>query len=261
MLKISEFANMVGVSEQALKFYERKGLFCPARINKETGYRYYSPAQLKEFERISEMKLLGLSIEEIKAMKNGNYSVDEQIAKLYAKREAVNRLIDALETYKASNAEYSVGIKTEKPFYYLEKTVVAKDIPDLERMIIDFNREIAEIKIKFACPTYIFSEFTDNKFVLENIHAKIRVAVKNDGILAKLRDKTTYIYTLHSGDYEKIGRAYDFLFEYAMYSGFKVTGNPEERYIVNVGNGGAEEYLTEVRLPVEEGKKTVNIKK
>lgn len=66
MLKITNFAKLAGTTRRTLIFYDREGLFKPAFIDKENGYRYYDYDQLYEFDFINGLRQLGLSIEEIK---------------------------------------------------------------------------------------------------------------------------------------------------------------------------------------------------
>jgi len=49
-----------------LRHYDKIGLIKPDFIDKFTGYRYYDPKQLKDFELISKFKKLGFSLKDIK---------------------------------------------------------------------------------------------------------------------------------------------------------------------------------------------------
>ncbi|MGT2784023.1 MerR family transcriptional regulator [Streptococcus merionis] len=71
MLKISEFARLAKTTRRTLIFYDEKGLFSPAKIA-ENGYRFYEPDQLYQFEMISGLRQLGLSLEEIKSILDSN---------------------------------------------------------------------------------------------------------------------------------------------------------------------------------------------
>ena len=59
MFGIGEFARLGTVSVRTLRHYEEIGLLCPARVDPETGYRCYSPAQLEQLNRIIALKELG----------------------------------------------------------------------------------------------------------------------------------------------------------------------------------------------------------
>ena len=66
MYKIGELAGICGVSQKAIRFYERKGLLKPIMVNDETGYRYYDNESIKTIEKIKNLKKIGLSLKEIK---------------------------------------------------------------------------------------------------------------------------------------------------------------------------------------------------
>ena len=46
MFRIGEFAQIAQVSGRQLRFYDQLGLLQPARVDQQTGYRYYSIRQL-----------------------------------------------------------------------------------------------------------------------------------------------------------------------------------------------------------------------
>lgn len=46
LMKIGEIAAFFNVSVKAVRIYEKKGIIRPARIDKQTGYRYYTADQV-----------------------------------------------------------------------------------------------------------------------------------------------------------------------------------------------------------------------
>ena len=65
MFKIGEFSRLVRVSPRMLRYYEKCGLFHPARIDSFTGYRYYSAGQIPLLADIVRLRDTGFSVEEI----------------------------------------------------------------------------------------------------------------------------------------------------------------------------------------------------
>jgi DNA-binding transcriptional MerR regulator len=78
MFRTGEFSNIARVSKRLLQYYDEIGLLKPARIDPETGYRYYSAKQLPHLNRILALKDLGLSLDQIAEMMHANVS-DEAI--------------------------------------------------------------------------------------------------------------------------------------------------------------------------------------
>ena len=69
MLKIGEFSKLSHLTVKALRFYERKGILIPKKVDEQTGYRFYETSQLKEAARIKSYRQLGLTIEELQLIK------------------------------------------------------------------------------------------------------------------------------------------------------------------------------------------------
>ena len=67
MLKISEFAKLCNTSEKTLRFYDKVGVLKAEYIHPDNGYRYYSRAQIEQYNRIVELKEVGFTLEEIRS--------------------------------------------------------------------------------------------------------------------------------------------------------------------------------------------------
>ena len=66
LFSIGEISKQQNISRQTLIFYDKIGLFCPAYVDPQNGYRYYSSSQLDYLDTICIMKKIGFSLEEIK---------------------------------------------------------------------------------------------------------------------------------------------------------------------------------------------------
>lgn len=91
MFKISEFSKIARITASQLRHYDTVCLFQPEHIDPDTGYRYYSAAQLPQLNRILVLKDLGLSIEQIKQMIHDNISAEEIHGMLLLKRAQVEQ--------------------------------------------------------------------------------------------------------------------------------------------------------------------------
>ena len=60
MFTIGPFSRLAGVSPKMLRTYDALGLFRPVWLERDSGYRYYSPAQLPEIRRILALRDLGI---------------------------------------------------------------------------------------------------------------------------------------------------------------------------------------------------------
>lgn len=65
LLSIGEAAKLKNVSIKALRYYEKLGIFNPAYIDPQSGYRYYSPAQLFDLDVILTCGELAIPLKHI----------------------------------------------------------------------------------------------------------------------------------------------------------------------------------------------------
>ena len=65
LASIGEFARRSRLSPKALRLYDRLGLLRPARVDPDSGYRWYAAGQLEQARLIATLRELGLPLTEI----------------------------------------------------------------------------------------------------------------------------------------------------------------------------------------------------
>lgn len=65
MFTIGDFATFTQVSVPALRLWDRKGILVPARVDPDTGYRYYRADQAAVVQRILALRELGFTLGQI----------------------------------------------------------------------------------------------------------------------------------------------------------------------------------------------------
>lgn len=68
MLGIGQFSKICQVSVKTLRYYDKIQLLTPAKIDPDTGYRYYNDNQLPKMLLIQRLKRYGFSLDEVKAI-------------------------------------------------------------------------------------------------------------------------------------------------------------------------------------------------
>ena len=63
---IGEVANLLNMSPQSLRFYDKAGVVVPAYTNPKTGYRYYSYDQIHYIDRVKYLQRFGFTLEDIR---------------------------------------------------------------------------------------------------------------------------------------------------------------------------------------------------
>ena len=69
-MTIKEIEALSGMSRANIRYYETEGFLSPER--RENGYRDYSEEDLETLKRIKLLRLLGVSLADIKAAKDGS---------------------------------------------------------------------------------------------------------------------------------------------------------------------------------------------
>ena len=84
-MTIKEIEKQAGMERANIRFYEREGLISPGR--QENGYRNYSDEELQILLRIKLLRSLHISLDEIRALKEGRRSLSDTLARQIAELE------------------------------------------------------------------------------------------------------------------------------------------------------------------------------
>jgi serine/threonine protein phosphatase PrpC len=68
LMPIGEFSERSGLSPKRLRSYAAGGLLVPEAVDSATGYRYYSPGQLREAQLIDALREAGMPLTDIGAL-------------------------------------------------------------------------------------------------------------------------------------------------------------------------------------------------
>lgn len=117
LFSISKTAEMVNMTTETLRHYDRIGLCRPHKVDEWTGYRYYSAQEVVRLNTISALKNMDLSLEEIQKildfndfakiidfLRKAEKSVDLKISNLKDMKTQIQRARSFYET-KSANKE------------------------------------------------------------------------------------------------------------------------------------------------------------
>ena len=85
-MKIGEIAAFFNVTVKAMRVYEKVGIIKPIKIDKKTGYRYYSADQVKLLDALLELRNLGFSLSEIKVLLESEMQKEQYMEVLIHKK-------------------------------------------------------------------------------------------------------------------------------------------------------------------------------
>lgn len=101
---IGQMAKLHNTPVKTLRYYDEIDLFKPIEVDPYTGYRYYSVEQFKVLDIINYLKVLGMSLKEIKHHIS-NRDISEFIETLEKYKEKTDEKIKQLEMAKAKIEE------------------------------------------------------------------------------------------------------------------------------------------------------------
>lgn len=104
LMKIGELAGFFNVSVKSIRVYEKMGILVPAKIDSQTGYRYYSAEQVHKLDVLLELKQLGFSLAEIKSLLSHGLDNEKFMEALIHKKAYWQAQIDKIEN-KVSSIE------------------------------------------------------------------------------------------------------------------------------------------------------------
>jgi DNA-binding transcriptional MerR regulator len=86
---IGEFAAATRLSPKALRLYDELGLLPPARVDPDSGYRWYAEDQVERARLVAMLRRIGLSLREVKQiLPLDPHRAAEQVAAHWAQAEA-----------------------------------------------------------------------------------------------------------------------------------------------------------------------------
>jgi DNA-binding transcriptional MerR regulator len=131
-MSIGEFARRSRLSPKALRLYDELGLLEPARVDDDSGYRYYTASQLDRAQLIAALRQLQISLAEIKSI------VDLEPEAAAARIAEQWNAIETQHTARRDLARYLIDRLQGKRHVMYE--VATRDIP--ARSVLSVKRSV-----------------------------------------------------------------------------------------------------------------------
>src|SRR5580704_10255498 len=139
-MSIGEFARDSRLSPKALRLYDELGLLPPARVDEDSGYRFYEAGQLKQARLIAALRQLQVPLAEIKAiLALEPVQAAERIRELWAATEAGHTSRRALAAYLIDELNGKRSVMYE---------INTREIP--ERSLLCIKRNVTSEKAAWA---------------------------------------------------------------------------------------------------------------
>jgi DNA-binding transcriptional MerR regulator len=243
LLPIGEFAAASRLSQKALRLYGENGVLPPAWVDPDSGYRYYSPEQLRQATLIAFLRRSGMPLGEIREFLR-DPTVDRleeyerRVADEFADRRRVLRYV---KRYLREEPMYDVITKRVEEQPYLSKSERVY-VRDLERFICDTFEELGYDKA--AEPPFVLYHGPVNN----DEDGPVEVCVpKTEG--DKRLPAGEVAFTQISGEqcvFPEILGAYEAVYRWAKENGREPDGPSREVYFNKIG----EPLQIEIALPL-----------
>jgi DNA-binding transcriptional MerR regulator len=135
-MSIGEFARRSRLSAKALRLYDALGLLPPARVDEDSGYRFYEPGQLGRARLIASLRQLQVPLAEIKAiLPLDPVRAGDRVRELWAaidaehtaRRALAAYLIDELSGEGSVMYEVSTREMRERSLLCVKRNVAGRD--------------------------------------------------------------------------------------------------------------------------------------
>lgn len=264
LLTIGQFAAMHGINKKTLMWYDEIGLFKPAAINPQNGYRCYNYHQSPILETILLLRELDVSIAEIQYfMKNRSALnlkclLDEKIADL-------DRNIIHLQAIRKTLYNHHQNMVTLLTMDLSEISIVEKEECCLITVDIDkdisFEKEVEMITAQTA--KYQLGRLHDASYgsmisvssLLKNkfddyckLFIEIPFLKQKKGL--HIQPRGQYLRAFHKGDWNKMPLRYKEILHYAKKHNLILSDFSYEKGINENVIDKIEDYITQIEIPI-----------
>ncbi len=264
LLTIGQFAALHGINKKTLMWYDEIGLFKPASINPENGYRYYNYHQSPILETILLLRELDVSITEIqtfmknRSAKNLKCLLDEKIAEL-------DLQLMHLQAVKKTLSNHRQDMSTLLTMDLSEISIIEKEEHCLITVDIDhditFEEEVELITAEtsryrlgrlhdasYGSMIPVTSLLTGNFNNYTQLFIEIPVLKHKKGL--HIQPKGIYLRAFHKGSWDKLPLRYQEILAYARKQGLVLSGYSYEKGINEAVIDQIEDYIVQIEIPV-----------
>lgn len=261
---IGELADFQQISKQTLIYYDKIGLFQPAYVDPQTGYRYYSASQIDYLDTILIMKKIGFSLKEIQEHMH-HFNVDKSLAAFRHQLSVIDAKIQELNMIRSRVAHRCEQIEQAKEYTGHGEEVTVERVQEQFLLYRDVEepcsmREISiatkecfaqasreSVPIYFQCGVVVplqriqkgkFTEASRAFVVTEPSDCTENIERLPAGLCASI---------CHEGDYASIGASYRKLQESCRRQSLEIISDAYE-FCINdyLTSGNEKEYLTRI---------------
>ena len=264
LLTISQFAALHGINKKTLMWYDEIGLFKPALIGADNGYRYYSYYQSALLETILLLRELDVSIAEIQAFMQ-NRSAHNLEALLREKMVKLDEEICYLQAVRKTLAKYHQNMQTLLTMDLSQISIVTKPKRHLVTVAIDedtsFDKQVEMITAETQ--KYQLRRLHDASYgtmiAVEHLKAgkfedyshlfiEIPFPIKKAGL--HIQPGGEYLQAFYQGPWEEMDKCYQKILDYVQAQNLTLQGFSYETIINENVVQRIEEAIVQIEIPL-----------
>ncbi|MBL1228960.1 MerR family transcriptional regulator [Enterococcus sp. BWB1-3] len=192
MFKIGEFSKISNTTVRTLRYYEKLNLLIPAKIDFQSGYRYYEAGQITKINQIKLLQQVGLKLETIKEILekeqleivNSYYEekeseIDEEMETLVKKKKMIQQLQTQLRE----------GSDIEK-YNVLLKVIPARKVASMRKKLLTYQdegelweniwKQIQQLGAKAVPASLPVSIYHDEEYREKDVDVEVQIEVARE---------------------------------------------------------------------------------
>ena len=269
LFSIGELSKYQNISKQTLIFYDKIGLFRPAYVDPNNGYRYYSSKQIDYLDTILIMKKIGFSLTEIREHMQ-HYNIDSSLITLRKQVTAIDRQFEELHLIRSRLLHRCTQMENAKIYKEKENAVIIEKI-DAQYILfheVEQPYSLREISIAtkkcfagsfqkglpifFQCGVVVpFQRIIEGRFT-EAEFAFLPIEKTNQVNNIKRLPAGECVSIYHVGDYLSIGRSYQKILDYCKSHSIQIVSDSYE-FCINdyITTFDENEYITKIMFYIK----------
>lgn len=252
LIKQKEFCRLTGLTRKALLVYEDKKLLLPNKIDKNTGYRFYSQENVERALKISFLRSLSFPIQEIQILvdetESGAHALEKKRTELTQELQRINHGLQFIELNQSYPFPFSDDIReTSLPLYRAATIEGRGELRDIQIHHKLLNQQLINNGIaQCSSPgTYYFKDSTKDEYHFKVFQPICNSLAENcSAYLIEQLGTPRFYFLRHYGSYELLPQKYSSLYTQLKELEIPITGEYMEIYQNRLFTSASSDYTT-----------------
>lgn len=263
-MPIGRFSQVCRLSIKTLRHYDEMGLLKPARVDRWTGYRYYTLAQAPIAEQIRLLRAVEMPLDEIRLfLAETDSAIIERVLAAHQERlqGRIREYQHALATFKLwlqrkeTVMEYDIQIKDqpEQPVVSIRQPVMMEDIGQaIPQLLGELHTYLEDNQPTIVgAPTVLYHSMVDDQLDMEVALPVAEKAPETARVKNSVIPANKVAWLTHTGPYDGITSAFHTLATWASEQGYTQTGPNYEVYVTDPATTpNPADYRTDIHWPI-----------